>query len=101
GAIESARAAPHQPLLIAAARPLAHRLRGTAGSYGFFDVGDACGRIEDALERLEGGAPPAPAGTWVEIERALADAWRSAGRPAPTAGTRDAAMQQTAPAAPA
>lgn len=28
---------------------VAHRLRGTAGTYGFLDVGDAAGRIEDAL----------------------------------------------------
>jgi HPt (histidine-containing phosphotransfer) domain-containing protein len=32
------------------ARSQAHRLRGTAGSYGFAAVSDVAGRIEDALD---------------------------------------------------
>jgi HPt (histidine-containing phosphotransfer) domain-containing protein len=39
------------------ARLAAHRLRGTAGSYGFAAVGEAAGRIEDALD--EGLTGPA------------------------------------------
>jgi HPt (histidine-containing phosphotransfer) domain-containing protein len=35
----------------------AHRLRGTAGSYGFAEVGEVAGRIEDALDA---GAPVPP-----------------------------------------
>ncbi|MBL8717619.1 MAG: Hpt domain-containing protein [Myxococcales bacterium] len=35
---------------IAAARALAHRLRGTAATYGFAAVSEAAGRIEDALD---------------------------------------------------
>lgn len=33
----------------------AHRLRGTAGSYGFDEVGRAAGRLEDALAPLKDG----------------------------------------------
>ena len=41
---------------LARARQAAHRLRGTAGSYGFVEVGEAAGRIEDALEEgADGG----------------------------------------------
>ncbi len=35
------------------ARALAHRLRGTAGSFGFAEVSAAAGALEDALERGE------------------------------------------------
>ncbi len=37
------------------ARSAAHRLRGTAGLYGFTAVGAAAGRVEDALEEGESG----------------------------------------------
>ncbi len=36
---------------------LAHRLRGTAGSYGYSGVGDAMGAVEDALTSLREGPP--------------------------------------------
>ena len=39
-----------RPSALDQARREAHRLRGTAGSYGFAAVGEAAGRIEDALE---------------------------------------------------
>jgi len=39
------------------ARVAAHRLRGTAGSYGFEAAGELAGRIEDTLD--EGAAVPA------------------------------------------
>lgn len=42
---------------VAAARMLAHRLRGTAATYGFPEVSEACARIEDALEA---NAAPSP-----------------------------------------
>jgi CheY-like chemotaxis protein/nitrogen-specific signal transduction histidine kinase/HPt (histidine-containing phosphotransfer) domain-containing protein len=45
-------------------RTLAHRLRGTAASYGFAALAEAAGRCEDAIRA---GAPPA------EIARALED----------------------------
>lgn len=49
-----------------------HRLRGTAGAMGFREAGDAAGKIEDLLRRLD------PSDTlkeviWTEIFRALAD----------------------------
>jgi HPt (histidine-containing phosphotransfer) domain-containing protein len=39
------------------ARRAAHQLHGTAGSYGYFAVGELAGRIEDALEDGEPVAP--------------------------------------------
>ena len=50
-------------------RALAHRLRGTMGSYGFAEIGAAVGRIEDALAPPRSGerAPD----MWDEIEHAL------------------------------
>jgi HPt (histidine-containing phosphotransfer) domain-containing protein len=43
-----------------AARRAAHRLRGSAGSYGFAEVGAACGAIEEALVAAS-NAPDEPA----------------------------------------
>jgi HPt (histidine-containing phosphotransfer) domain-containing protein len=45
--------AGERPGVAEEARLLAHRLRGTAGSYGFVDVSEAAGRIEDAIEAGE------------------------------------------------
>lgn len=42
---------------VAEARALAHRLRGTAATYGFAAVSEACARIEDALDA---DPPPSP-----------------------------------------
>ena len=36
-----------------AARALAHRIRGTAGTFGFSAVGDAAARIDDALIEVD------------------------------------------------
>jgi HPt (histidine-containing phosphotransfer) domain-containing protein len=47
---ELAAGAARSPDDARAVRVAAHRLRGTAGSYGFPAVGEAAGRIEDALE---------------------------------------------------
>ncbi|MBI1189701.1 MAG: hypothetical protein GC200_03345 [Tepidisphaera sp.] len=33
---------------------LAHQLRGASASYGLKPLGDAAGRVEDAIKRLEG-----------------------------------------------
>jgi HPt (histidine-containing phosphotransfer) domain-containing protein len=46
------------PAAVPRACAAAHRLRGTAGSYGFTAVGQAAGAVEDALEE---GAAAAPA----------------------------------------
>jgi diguanylate cyclase (GGDEF)-like protein len=53
----------------AAAQMLAHRMRGTAGSYGFFAVGEAAGTIEDALP--EALAPAASPEAWSALGAAL------------------------------
>jgi len=55
-ALEAVRAAPENAALIETATRLAHRLHGTAGAYGFPDVGEAAGRFEDALCLLQPAA---------------------------------------------
>ncbi len=52
------------------ARARAHRLRGTAGAYGFADVSDSAAAIEDALE--------ATAPDWSAIDAHCARLVRSA-----------------------
>ena len=47
--IEQARRGEAAAEALPQARMLAHRIRGTAGSYGWAPVGEAAGRIEDAL----------------------------------------------------
>ncbi|MBI5548349.1 MAG: response regulator [Deltaproteobacteria bacterium] len=53
----------------AEATTLAHRLRGTAGSYGFREVGEAAGRLEDALWSATG--PQSSAESWTLVDSAL------------------------------
>lgn len=60
-ALGACRRAPGDALRLERARALAHRLRGTAGSYGFAAVGAAAGRVEDGIVRL----------AWDEIDSAL------------------------------
>jgi HPt (histidine-containing phosphotransfer) domain-containing protein len=57
-----------------AARDLAHRLKGTSGSYGFHECSAQLSRIEDRLERLADAAPANAAAIWMEIEQALSRA---------------------------
>lgn len=45
---------------------LAHRLAGTAGSYGYVDAGAHAAAVEDALRRIESGETP-----WDELDAAL------------------------------
>ena len=52
-------------------RQLAHRLKGTAGCYGFDVASAALARIEEQLEGLLKVPGPYPARAWHEIERAL------------------------------
>lgn len=61
------------------ARSKAHRLCGTAGSYGFASVGEAAGRIEDALPQLLDLQGPGREAAWTDIERALDSLRREAG----------------------
>ena len=55
------------------ARGLAHKLRGTAGSYGFPLVGEAAGGIEDLLAAITKDAP-LPAFFWDEVGGLVRDA---------------------------
>jgi len=58
------------------ARKIAHRLRGSAGSYGYGAVGAAVGLVEDLLADVP--APPAPVRRlfWEDVARALTQARR-------------------------
>src|SRR5262249_36905186 len=68
-AVEAARA---DAAVVGEARSLAHRLHGTAGSYGFIQARELAGRLESRLVRL-GGAPAAErAAVWVELDKDLA-----------------------------
>jgi HPt (histidine-containing phosphotransfer) domain-containing protein len=53
---------------------LAHRLKGTSGSYGFDECSAQLSKIEDRLERLADAAPADAAAIWMEIEQALSRA---------------------------
>jgi diguanylate cyclase (GGDEF)-like protein len=48
-ALERVRSSPDDRDTRTALRKIAHELRGTAGSFGYHDVSDVAGRIEDAL----------------------------------------------------
>lgn len=53
-------------------RALAHRLRGTAGSYGVASISEAVGAIEDRIDgAATGGESPS---LWKELEALLASA---------------------------
>lgn len=67
------------------ARTLAHRLRGTAGSYGFSSVGAAVGRVEEGLIDLESSSH-SHRHLWPRIEQALADAMLAVGPTASPSG---------------
>ncbi|MDP3505636.1 MAG: response regulator [Myxococcales bacterium] len=81
------------------ARMLAHRLRGSAGSYGYPGLGEAMGVVEDLLKTTW----PNPAGKrffWEQVDRAMADARVSAAQspdevmqgPRPVAGASKAML---------
>ncbi len=52
----------------------AHRLRGTAGAYGFKLVGVLAGQIEDLLSEYQSSPLRVRRNLWTEISRALGDA---------------------------
>src|SRR5262249_13093678 len=60
---------------------LAHKLRGTAGSYGFQTVGDAMGQIEDSVINLTAD-PNKRESLWSTAEGALSRAIESVDQPA-------------------
>lgn len=49
---------PAEPELVPALVEVAHKVRGSAGTYGFWDAGNCAGAIEDALDHEN---PPWPA----------------------------------------
>ena len=53
------------------AREIAHRLAGTAGSYGFGDLGAALGKIEDALREVS--AEDVENARWSDIDATVAE----------------------------
>ncbi|HEX7481429.1 MAG TPA: response regulator [Polyangiales bacterium] len=73
-------AAKHDAVSLAEARALAHRLRGSAGTYGFAGVGDAAGLVEDLLaEPVLASAGPRRL-FWQDIDGAMSDARAAAAR---------------------
>ncbi len=53
------------------AREIAHRIAGTAGSYGFGDIGAALEKIDDALR--EASAEDVENARWNDIDAAVAE----------------------------
>jgi chemotaxis protein histidine kinase CheA len=71
--VRGSRARPSDKAAWELARQTAHRLRGTAGTYGFEEEGEAAGVIEDALATLAQPQtdPDAQDRAWADIARAL------------------------------
>jgi HPt (histidine-containing phosphotransfer) domain-containing protein len=53
---------------------LAHKLHGTAGSYGFPEVGEAARRIEAAVRTVEGTPGEDHTAAWGEVWTSLREA---------------------------
>ena len=79
--LDEARAETPAGARVEAGRQLAHRLKGTAGTYGFGAASGALERIEDQLAGLQGDARVDGASVWREIAAALAAASAAAARP--------------------
>ncbi|MEE8165592.1 MAG: response regulator, partial [Myxococcota bacterium] len=62
---------PDGSAAIGQAREIAHRLAGTAGSYGFEDIGAALGNIDDTLREIS--AEDVENARWSTIDAALAE----------------------------
>jgi HPt (histidine-containing phosphotransfer) domain-containing protein len=72
GALERAKGARSDGEALEEVRLQAHRLRGTAGSYGFREVGEAAIRIEETVRAMQAGGEGAmPGDPWQELEGAL------------------------------
>ncbi len=69
-AIDALRRQGDDAALTAATRS-AHRMHGSAGSYGFAEVGAAAGRIELALPRTRAADAEARSGAWCTVDDAL------------------------------
>jgi two-component system, OmpR family, phosphate regulon response regulator PhoB len=68
-AIEQLRLAPTSAAIRGVGLRRAHRLAGTAGSFGFTKVGDACAQLEEVLRGMAHD-PPTDA-TWALVDTAL------------------------------
>ena len=84
-------ASGHDPEALAAATTLAHRLRGSAGSFGQPAVGVAVGRIEELLELAAAGL----AGPGLEEDLALALSAAATAVAAAIAGSTVNAAEET------
>ena len=62
---------PDGSAAIGQAREIAHRLAGTAGSYGFEDIGAALGNIDDTFREIS--AEDVENARWSTIDAALAE----------------------------
>ena len=65
------RSARNDPDALAAAQHLAHRIYGSAGTFGFTAVGDAARAIDQRLLKVLEGAEPMTTALWDELERLL------------------------------
>jgi len=81
-ALRQARAFPEDAKVRGRAKSAAHKLRGSAGSHGFAEVGQAAGRIEEALILVDrGDRSPADASLWEALDRAVEEAAAASGAP--------------------
>ena len=78
GAIEKSRANPEDLQLIKEVRSQAHKIKGTGGSLGFRQVGEAMAFIENAAATMPDKTTEEQLFVWAEVERKLLDA-REAG----------------------
>jgi chemotaxis protein histidine kinase CheA len=78
--LRRAKEHPEDAAALEQARMQAHKLRGSAGSYGFADVGDAAVRIEDAATSMQNAGPVSRYESWPELERAMAEMTAAAKR---------------------
>jgi diguanylate cyclase (GGDEF)-like protein len=82
-AVIRARRSPASAFLVEEARGHAHRLRGTAGTYGFREVGERAGEAEDAI--ISAGQAPQEEDRWTTVDAAverLGEACHHADQPA-------------------
>ena len=86
-AVRAWRAAPDDPRLCEGARDIAHRLRGTIGSFGLTELCAIVGAVEDALVRAATTRAEAGAPAWEEIDALLLDADTCAARLSQEVGT--------------
>ncbi len=80
-ALHRVRRQPDDSGAFVEARLLAHRLKGSAGSFGFDMVGDAAARLEEALDQVELKGP-SRAEAWSRIASVLTELVRAADRAA-------------------